>query len=212
MARKQAALKKTAFTEGLEAAGIDTGEKAAEAAVHFDRRALHASRMVLSSKQRRHCERPPTFRLSRLRALHAPRPEVGRCLPLLALSEARAGCSGEVAAMRHTPGPWEADPRGGGVVRSANPATEFQYARGRGRPQVALAVGMVHRPDGEQQANVTLIAAAPELLAALEEEVDMFDRLAADADVVVRGIMRSVHGPRLDRARAVIAKARGETP
>jgi hypothetical protein len=71
---------------------------------------------------------------------------------------------------------------------------------------------MVHRPDGEQQANVTLIAAAPELLAALEEEVDMFDRLAADADVVVRGIMRSVHGPRLDRARAVIAKARGETP
>lgn len=54
MARKQsAALKKTAFTEGLAAAGIDTGEKAAEAAAHFDRRAVHAERRMVPIAQLR---------------------------------------------------------------------------------------------------------------------------------------------------------------
>lgn len=101
-----------------------------------------------------------------------------------------------------TPGPWEVDPKGGGVVRSANPLTEVQYARGKGCPQVALAIVMIDRPDGEQTANARLIAAAPELLEALACLLTMRDgpdSCVGDATLAIEVI----------RARAAIAKARG---
>jgi hypothetical protein len=64
-----------------------------------------------------------------------------------------------------TPGPWEVDPRGGGCVRGS---TVRQYARGENTLQVALAIGGADVDIEEVVANTHLIAAAPELLAALK--------------------------------------------
>ena len=109
----------------------------------------------------------------------------------------------------HTPGPWVVDARGGGVVRSDAPETERQFARGKGRPQVAVAVGMSDRPEGEWEANARLIAAAPELLAlarlvvseTTEDENGNMPPHPHDALLTL-----------LDAARAAIAKATGGTP
>lgn len=57
--------------------------------------------------------------------------------------------------------------------------------------------------DDQNQANARLIAAAPELLAALEE-------LVRSADLS-GGQIRQVHRRDIDHARAAIAKATGNT-
>lgn len=64
----------------------------------------------------------------------------------------------------YTPGPWVACKNGvikGGVIR--------QYVNGESQDQIALAMGLDHDNDGSQEANASLIAAAPELLEALIE-------------------------------------------
>jgi len=89
---------------------------------------------------------------------------------------------------QHTPGPWVAD---GPVVEDFNAPM---------RPDIAVcATGMIVSlpPDGDEaRANACLIASAPDLLAALEAVVSRLNRLG-DADY-------------LYRARAAIARAKGE--
>lgn len=95
--------------------------------------------------------------------------------------------------MNHTPGPWEVD---------ENDLMIFS-AGGNGK---RIADTMPHdeddMPDDEWRANAVLIAAAPELLAALEA------MLAAGS---AYGCDFTQNNPRIAmQARAAIAKAKGE--
>jgi hypothetical protein len=84
----------------------------------------------------------------------------------------------------HTPGPWSRNIRAGGKY-----PTVFA-----GRNQHVAQVSQQADP-AETEANIDLIAAAPDLLAALR------DLLALNP-----------HAIGADKARAAIAKATGETP
>ena len=94
---------------------------------------------------------------------------------------------------KHTPGPWWATDSGvrdrGGYICHTNPPTHFQGQDER-----------YDREVDERKANKNLIAAAPELLGALE--------------LLVAGIENSVSQTYLplQQARAAIAKATGEAP
>ena len=99
----------------------------------------------------------------------------------------------------HTPGPWVADSRVGGVVRGG-PVQSF--VNGSGQQQVALATGQEYMKPGEQAANARLIAAAPDLLAACEALIDAHR-------AVVHGEASHVAAGLLNAAEAAIAKARG---
>lgn len=95
--------------------------------------------------------------------------------------------------MSHTPGPWVvalSDSSGDLFVREATP-----YVLGR---RLAVArVTSVSRADTEINANARLIAAAPDLLAALEEILGLTPEDAIlDEDIV--------------RAREAVKKARGK--
>lgn len=87
----------------------------------------------------------------------------------------------------HTPGPWSAEPSARG----------FEITAGDRR------IGEAH-----DEANARLIAAAPELLAALERTLSMAIGHAADA----RGVSPAECGdfPWVKDARATIEKAAGE--
>ena len=89
----------------------------------------------------------------------------------------------------HTPGPWAILPNTPHFVRAMHPADGMQ------------PVATVYHFDGELAANARLIAAAPELLEALEAVLPDLEHYVA------------THGPgpdkRLAAARAAIAKARG---
>lgn len=81
----------------------------------------------------------------------------------------------------HTSGPWYADP-----------ALETIYARAANGDQILIADLTCTASRERETANAALIAAAPDLLAAL--------------DACVSGLM----GNNLRQARAAIAKARGQ--
>ena len=89
----------------------------------------------------------------------------------------------------HTPGPWTILPNTPHFVRAMHPAEGMQ------------PVAAVYHFDGELSANARLIAAAPELLEALEAVLPDLEHYVA------------THGPgpdkRLAIARAAIAKAKG---
>jgi len=89
----------------------------------------------------------------------------------------------------HTPGPWAILPNTPHFVRAMHPAEGMQ------------PVATVYHFNGELAANARLIAAAPELLEALEAVLPDLEHYVA------------THGPgpdkRLAIARAAIAKARG---
>lgn len=97
---------------------------------------------------------------------------------------------------RHTPGPWRIGDAGRSVFgpKDGNPAPVTVAAL----PPVSPRVGAETR-----RANARLIAAAPELLAALEDLLKI---------CISRGESLGLDngGPVLDFARATIAKARGE--
>jgi hypothetical protein len=92
---------------------------------------------------------------------------------------------------QHTPGPWafdDADPRTRFVIRSA------------GGTVVAVASPLPHAPDfPEREANAHILAAAPDLLAALE-------RLDYG---IGNGADDNEWNAACEQARAAIAKARG---
>lgn len=98
--------------------------------------------------------------------------------------------------VKHTPGPWHIDSLGK-VRCAAEGGKGFICDPGDGR-----YAGSIPRIDAICDANACLIAAAPELLAALTELVE-FDRdpdIGSVGDFVVA----------IERAKAAIAKARGE--
>lgn len=93
---------------------------------------------------------------------------------------------------KHTPGPWTLDDRGYKYIvsKSGNGYITRDVCRLDGSTMAALA----------QEANARLIAAAPELLEALELLVDNPYRDGIESDERLRRI-----------GRAAIAKAKGET-
>ena len=86
---------------------------------------------------------------------------------------------------KHTPGPWYVGMKPGPIIYGL-----------RGAQVADLSARMV--PDDETRGNVRLVAAAPELLAALRELVDNN-----------MGQPRGVTVPQLDKARTAIANAIG---
>ncbi len=111
------------------------------------------------------------------------------------------------AAPRHTPGPWAVRPASGHILAQGH---GFEITSAHVEcPQWFIAATWSELPEGQEQANATLIAAAPDMLAALEG-------IAAQPEV--SGILRSLGprnntmgslGPWIALARA-IAKAKGE--
>lgn len=110
---------------------------------------------------------------------------------------------------KHTPGPWEVTRFG--AIKSASPNTQVEYARGIGQPQIALVFVDDSRPEGERDANARVIAAAPDLLAALQALVaadgECWCSVNHDRDAGPLGPCE-LHGA-LEAARAAIAKAEG---
>ena len=82
---------------------------------------------------------------------------------------------------KHTPGPW--------VIDNDN----VIYQEGTSEPIASAA------PTADEKANAALIAAAPDLLAALESCSDALNTEAG-----------GLYKARIDQARAAIAKAKGE--
>jgi hypothetical protein len=102
----------------------------------------------------------------------------------------------------HTPGPWHAwqQPIG----------EEWAVTTDADVPPYGMPVRVADKI--ETAANARLIAAAPELLASVVEEVEYFDSLMASldpGDVGLREASMRHHGPRIARARAAVAKAKG---
>jgi hypothetical protein len=86
---------------------------------------------------------------------------------------------------KHTPGPWKADDKGKAV---------FIPLRAHHCEQLGIQVGFVSwEDDKESLANARLIAAAPEMLAALQDLCDTLGECGMT-----------------EKARAAIAKAEGE--
>ncbi len=92
----------------------------------------------------------------------------------------------------HTPGPWHA--LAGNDNQTGNYPAEVVNATGH---PVAYIPRVDPATSGDHSFNAHLIAAAPDLLAALEE------LLSSDTDM-------SSHQSTLDKAEAAIKKARGE--
>lgn len=95
---------------------------------------------------------------------------------------------------KHTPGPWHVA-TGGQQIRSA-------------RDQIART-WMMRR--GECVANAHLIAAAPDLLAALQEITPAMPPADAPCHVGIVPQSQCAHCQRIARAHAAIAKATGDT-
>lgn len=95
---------------------------------------------------------------------------------------------------KHTPWPWK--DLGGGDIGAPFDATDDWV--------VAMACDGI--PDGQYEANTRLIAAAPDLLEALEKLVS-YDDMAEDDE----GNLMVHYADMVNSARAAIAKARGES-
>jgi hypothetical protein len=107
---------------------------------------------------------------------------------------------------QHTPGPWSFE---NGISCISHKRGEI-VARNRAGSQTVAQVAMFSDPsyDGDEDtANARLIAAAPELLDALEELVSdlEFDMSAGCNPRLVKS------GKRIEYARAAISKATGES-
>ena len=95
-----------------------------------------------------------------------------------------------------TPGPWKLRP----PVECDNPHIEFWVDAGEGVPIADIKV------NANTEANARLIAAAPELLEALEVITTLVE------DIIIHGEVGPYSGdkPRITKARAALAKARKE--
>ena len=94
---------------------------------------------------------------------------------------------------KHTPGPWRTKREGFSTV----------YVEARidgGLIQEVAACGPTEAGRDQQEANARLIAAAPELLEALRGIMKLDEDLCSEGSIEA-----------LDKARAAIAKATGET-
>lgn len=109
---------------------------------------------------------------------------------------------------KHTPGPWA-------CVDASNHAHDYRLTKPNGEPLPVNAPGNDH---SEQRANARLIAAAPDLLEALEESnaalhAVLNGPLSIDHDgnrMPARLAMRDSVWNALQVNKAALAKARGE--
>lgn len=101
------------------------------------------------------------------------------------------------APAKHTPGPWH-------ILRSTYAAKQHHAVEvnDKSGQTVAYSLNFVARFKDEGEANAHLIAAAPELLEALEEATESECRSWCEQG--------GPHRPSCDKRRALIAKARGE--
>jgi len=106
----------------------------------------------------------------------------------------------------HTPGPWEYRPASNYVGYAIFPVGTLpslaSVERPRGDPEVLNV--QCHNFPGNTEANARLIAAAPDLLAACQSIVALYDHALATNTTV------SVPGAIWDTMKAAIAKATGE--
>jgi len=102
---------------------------------------------------------------------------------------------------KHTPGPWQSRWQEA-TDDSAHPIIAIETCEGAGD------VAGIHYAsrDGEDEANARLIAAAPDLLTALQAVMAAWLTEAGYGD----GILEE-HGPAIDAAHAAIAAATGGT-
>lgn len=98
---------------------------------------------------------------------------------------------------KHTPGPWRTKREGFSTIYVEAPI-------GGGWVQEIAACGPTNDGSAQQEANARLIAAAPELMEALQGLVAVLDRQLHSPHAAERA------SP-LGRARAAIAKATGDT-
>ena len=110
---------------------------------------------------------------------------------------------------KHTPGPWTIteDGRIQAPKLDAKCWEQRQYKHIASAPFAADALTPIIM-GGERAANARLIAAAPELLAALEWALKNIEELAIP-EFDKRGAVTSLNNC-ADKARAAIAKAKGE--
>ena len=95
--------------------------------------------------------------------------------------------------MTHTPGPWR-------IVRIDG---ELVGSIFRGKTRICAGIIDDIKLHSEAEANAHLIAAAPEMLEALEWLMEEFDRRELGGEAVFCG-------PDMSQVRTVIRKARGE--
>lgn len=98
---------------------------------------------------------------------------------------------------KHTPGPWE---------YAENSANNFDVFGAGDTVEVAVVWGLDDPLKAEREANARLIAAAPELLEALEDSLDLFGVFLDHSDKGNTDMHRAL-GVKI---RAAIAKAKGE--
>ena len=104
-----------------------------------------------------------------------------------------------------TPGPWEIKPE-----EVDRPYIRIRGTRLGGRFKVANVLspnydGVHHREADETRANAQLIAAAPELLEALQMALEWIDAVPSDT------LLPAMPGFDRDEVNSIIAKATGET-
>ena len=99
---------------------------------------------------------------------------------------------------KHTPGPWVVD-SGNGTACYIRPADH--------EPGVMAVAQVCKRGWSEKQANARLIAAAPEMLAALKDALDALIQSATEARHIepTKVVIRAA----VDKADAAIQKATG---
>ena len=101
-------------------------------------------------------------------------------------------------ASEHTPGEWTL----GKGLFTVREAADSSFSGFICRTRIA---GEPHRTDGEDHANARLIAAAPDLLAALEESLTWMETYQRQTGTAEHGPL----GHSITKARAALARAKG---
>ena len=100
--------------------------------------------------------------------------------------------------MSHTPGPW--------IVESGDSTSKFIYDNKGEDGYLGALATVEHGDPDELEANACLIAAAPELLAALEAAVYFLEENKERIGYATRSPMHK----KIEEMNAAIAKAKGE--
>lgn len=114
-----------------------------------------------------------------------------------------------MAETKHTPGPWEVGGQAFRVIAHFDGLGFWEIANAAPTKIVGES-GMTYDAGGDVEANARLIAAAPDLLEALEEIRDMLWS-RPDISDRLRPLMGFAEEATNQKAARAIAKAKGET-
>lgn len=87
---------------------------------------------------------------------------------------------------KHTPGPWKID------VELGSRHGEFLIAKDAGDRGRGIAIAETRAGSGSERANARLIAAAPELLAALQDALQLIELVVLFEGDVTRNIRKAI--------------------